>query len=1332
MGALPSHETHDRGLYSHRHGRNRRNEIILIPLTTAFFPSPDCPLFQHLYNSRYRRTAKYYYRALRSTQTPRESDYFCTTTAVNEEEEFEKFYQAYLSKRELAGGTPASAAADARGGGGAPLHPPQLQCAPPSGANVGSSTVPLPQSPQDCLNAQGKPSKVGPMDFRSFADSREGLYQVLVRDNEPGVFDTDEELRQAYWRQIQEQQTERQRVYQSQQRRRAATAAAETGVDANGVMPPPPPPPPPVMPPSPRIASSSGSGNGGGAPHGAPIGSDAFATRALPQPRQPLPRPPAAPPASMLMSMDELSFDDFVSGYVAARRYMKGKPAHTHLSTAAAVNARGDVIPPADGATGRSAAEGEYAARHYKHVTSPCAYDVRPLPCVIASRYDPGKPQPVEDPLYVPFGSSYVKIMGMFGFFPATVGVRRATAKGAEGAETGHAESGGSGASGTGPAPPRRCFPRKEGNSNGDDDVDEETEVEQHLLKGTMFVDKDVGDQILGNMVMLATYMYVRQCIEARINPQAIPMLPVMLRFPLSNIPMLQFVREFRVRLRSLLEAGTAKAGQKPVHIGMSGFNPEDLTEPHHPQVQRLEEEGYLFEPDIPTATSYNQLFMSAEQAKSTSAPLRRHAGVSTNECGKYPVVMMSGFNVQSTPLSHPALNTTGYPPAMAAAAMVAAASSYRCSPQSRSMPASPYTNEMPGSVSGGAGVGRVPTFPPTAPPPPLPGQGGAANTAITNNGAAPPPLPPPPPPPPAPGTMDTRPTTPAEEARKVALLHRRKQRFRIWVEDGHMCIWASAAYARRAALIMSQQLNTTVDSNSVPEQRSWNYRGLLHAEMTVPPPRHVNDVIIVAEDIPRMGLWQGDVLRCCTEAELRAMNESKGNAPLPLPCSTEAPRDASRTSAADPLHSLQSSLLSLPSASKSTVEAIGSMASPASSTNAAESSTRATSSTDLAAASSNTTTVHVNFTSNHISNPLLQEKEVAPPGAFWVRGAGGLDDSFTNITETNMPPHPKAEKQLQQAAMQRAKKAAAAVAAAQNSGKRRRGLPSEAAAVAAAQLFADIDRREGTLNIEEVVLSWIKVMAILTRDSTEEDRAWVRDPQNNPVRIDRYVIRRYEHDGVRFFIGVTPRFVGQQRRIEKVLGEVYALEEREGRRRRELQQGSDDGIDDDDNDMADDDGGFSGTHRIASLSLMPHSNDPLSYPLGRRTSAAGGVGGAGNLFNDVWGVPGVPPLIAPAAGSANAAATPPRDVARGASSSPNAVVGLPQRDADTPASEMVESTENISRLAFAAVFGGSSADTLSAKTDQRRDLACGGFEVDDLLERYKADSLFFGDNDDE
>lgn len=63
-------------------------------------------------------------------------------------------------------------------------------------------------------------------------------------------------------------------------------------------------------------------------------------------------------------------------------------------------------------------------------------------------------------------------------------------------------------------------------------------------------------------------------------------MMPVVLRSPMSNIPILQFLREFRVRLRTLMEAGTARSGELPYHIGMSGFHPADIAPPHHPRKQ--------------------------------------------------------------------------------------------------------------------------------------------------------------------------------------------------------------------------------------------------------------------------------------------------------------------------------------------------------------------------------------------------------------------------------------------------------------------------------------------------------------------------------------------------------------------------------------------------------------------------------------------------------------------------------------------------------------------------------------------------------------------------
>lgn len=1141
MGALPSRETHRRGLYSHRHGRNRRSEIVLIPLTTDFFPSPDCPLFQHLYRARQRRTAKYYFRALRSTETSHESDYYCTTSAVNEPGDFERHNTTRLREEELrraqaravspnAGPQDGREAASAiretlfSASPGSKTGSPALASAGSAGTTATAATTAQPLSHRagkgtgGVVGAGGKKPAGTPEDyeFESYADSAEGLWQVLIGDNNLGLFETDEELRQAYLEQVQTQRAEWERLSQQFKfnpanpvsnpvRVPAGSAGSPTsGAPANG------------------NANTAAAAGPGGADHG----------------NAPPPPPPSSVPMVNTGAFENVPFDAFLSGYAAAKRYMQGKPKHTYTAQSSEQKmeaAQGRVNSAATGsaAGGNGAAQGGgggdneedgTGARPLKHVTSPAAYYVRPIPCAIASRYDSNKPPPVDDPLYVKFQGFYVKIMGMFGLFPATVTMR-------------HADVGGN-SSGSEPTPKRRRrFPRKEGNSNADEDINVDEELEQHLLKGTMFVDRDVGDQILGNMVMLAAHMYIRQCVEVHIQPQYIPMLPLFIRAPLSNIPMLQFFREFRVRLHSLINAGTAKSGRKPFHVGMSGFNPEDIAEPHNPAQQRHEEEAYLYEDDIPCATTSKELFHDFGH----DAPLHRTNATNTNQNGDFPIMMMSGFNVQSIPLRHPALNLTANDPQRRSSQPHPAKGGGKNSKSSQSPMMTPTVTSAasaanhhsragpplsPGSASGNQTPGSraVPTF-------------NSPNTF---------------------GMPDPH-STPEVEARKTMLLLRRKNRFRIWVEDGHLCIWASAAYTRRGCLLLSQQLNTTVDSNAVPEQRAWRYRGLIHAGTVIPPPQYVNDAFIIAEDMPSVGLWQGDVLRCCTVQELHAV---QGGTQLPLPfeqggVSGKIPPDAGKGS---------------PTSEAAAAAAASGTAAPGANASNTTTSGTATTTTDAGVTPNPApiglgATSTANYTSNHVSNPLLKDQNIALPGSFWVRGSGGLDDSFINTTQSNMPPNPKMEKQLQQAALQRAKKAAATAAlvasksgvgSGSGSGKHGSGSTSTAdtilamaAAAAAASDFLDIDRCEGTMNLEEIVLAWIKVVSILTRDATEEDEEWVRDPDGNPVRIDRYVIRRYEHDGVRYFIGVTPRFVGQQRRIEKVLGEVYALEEREEQRKK-------------------------------------------------------------------------------------------------------------------------------------------------------------------------------------
>ncbi|RNF26241.1 uncharacterized protein Tco025E_01457 [Trypanosoma conorhini] len=787
MGALPSRETQRRGLYSHRHGRNRRNEVVLIPLTAEFFPDEHCPLFERLFQARHHRTAKYYYRAVRPASADWESDYYCQTIA----------------------------------------HAYGLDLQDPEG-----------------------PNKDGAFES-SFSDSIEGLYHRLVRETEYCMCESDEEVRQRYMDQLRQQQRQR----KPQQQRMGHTRQAP------------------------------------GSMHEEYFGAGAGA---------------------------------YVAGYRDAVNYMQGKGQHTHRNS------------------------------HGTHVTSPAAFYLRPVPCAIVSRYDAQRPHTEEG---VEFLGSTVKVLGMFGLFPTTI-----------------------------PA-----------TVNGES-------VEQHLLKATMFVDKDVGDQILGNVVMLAVHMYVRQCMEARFRAPFIPMVPFILRTPISNIPMLQFVREMRVRLQSLLDAGTPRAGTRADGAGSHGggvagggscnsLSSADGGELGDAAAGKNDSDAFLFEEDIPSGTSSRQLFTEAAETKW----LRSHPSQNTNVDGQLPILMMSGVSVQTTPLKHPSMTNMSHvrTPAWATDA-------------ANENPLLPQTN------------------------PPKPQQQQQQQQAA---------------------------------ARSALLLACRRNRFRIWVEDGRLCVWASAAYARRGCLILAQQLTLTVASNVLPLPRSWNYRGLLRGGMPVPAPVQQNDVFIVGQDMPSVGLYQGDVLRCSTPREIADRRQQRRPSTVVSPVAAAAPQF--EKSQPPPAFNNPPGALS----------AVGSPTSPGQSA------------------------APPNYTSNHASNVLLQDYGEAPAGAFWV-----------HVAYEREP----------------------AVAA--HSDRRRRSSASEA------QQYDAVAYRQ--TNVEEVLLSWIKGISIQTRDALETDEHWVRDPVHGaPVRVDRYVIRRVEHDGVRHFIGVTPRFIGHQRRLEKVLGELRAME---------------------------------------------------------------------------------------------------------------------------------------------------------------------------------------------
>ncbi|CCW69828.1 unnamed protein product [Phytomonas sp. Hart1] len=1032
MGALPSRETHQRGLYSHRHGRNRRSEIILIPLTSTFFPSPDCDLFQHLYNARNRRTVKYYLRAPRSTDSTIESDYFCNTVRVNEPEEFNKFNQERFVSEKLPKKQPyQSSQTQASGLNLKPQAPNPLNTMANGGENQFSCSMTGGEShrkstPQD-------------YDYQSYSDTPEGLYHVLVHETDLCVYDTDFELRDAYYKQIQEQRMELDRVQKEWCRRPSMNASLHTATDPSHNIPSTNTPAyhlPQRQSPHPFMQGKAYSKD---------MDPSEFSTQLPKGNWAPGPSASIPPPVPDVSSnIENISFDAFVSGYIAAKRYMRGKKKNTNYRAVDNNfnNGIDDVGVDINHSTTRvdqdmprqTSSSTAYSdpRKYVKHTTSPSAYYIHPIPCVIASRYVEKKPPVPDDPYCVMFEGFYVKIMGMFGLFPSTVPMRYEKVSGdshetamddlATEASTAHQTR----------QHHHRAMPQKEDYPSHDDDIDNEVNIEQHLLKGSMFVDKDVGDQILGNMVMLAAHMYVRQCIEARIQPQCIPMLPFFMRFPLSNIPMLQFVREFRLRLRVLLEAGTAKSGYKPMHAGLGGISPEEVIEDYDPKQLRSEAEGYLFEENIPDVDGPRELFMGAQLHQEYMSAIKRPTS-NTNPMGNFPIMMLSGFNVQHAALRHPALNVArlGRRSSLAKNHQWGSALLPTVDPQGLGYPSQPST------------------FPCLSP---------------------------------------------NQEAHKLDLLERRKKRFRLWVEKGYMCIWASAAYARRACILLAQQLNTTVDGTALPGMRSWRYRGLLHGGTHVPRPEMANDTLIVAEDIPSAGLWQGDVLRCCTNEELLAY---QAHQPLPLP-------GAWRTA-------LSSSPMATTRSAKGVPD-----------------------SSDI----------------GQSGNPALQEQVPAPTGAFWVRGSGGLDDSFIDVTEPNISLNPKMDKQIQQVAQQQARKrAAAAITVA----KHHNCVPvKEEIAVATMMTLSPtdnttvIDYREGTLKIEEVILSWMRSVYMQTRKIPEDEQGWLCDPSGHLVRLDRYTFHRFEHDGVRFFIGSTTRFVGQQQRIDKILDELNTMEKRE------------------------------------------------------------------------------------------------------------------------------------------------------------------------------------------
>lgn len=786
MGAIPSRESQNRGFYGHRHGRHRRSDLFLVPLTQTYFPSPDCPLFQHLAEVRHRQTPKYHYRPIRDANRAPESDYFCLRNLTTD-------WKGFVD-----------------------------QCRMASAARKGESTGEDSGVPYTA--AQGSPgdgSSEADFHFARYSDTLEGLYQVLVKDNEVAMLETDQAFCEAYARQIKWQQEAQQ------------------------------------------------SGSPGGAAGG--VGGE---VQSVEQQR-------AA----------------WTAGQASYALYMEGKAAHTHTQYS--------YIDPE---TGRILADsGARSSATTQHTTSPSAYYLRPIPCAIlravGGKDGAGAGDEIDAAELVEFQGELVKVIGMYGLFPRTIRVRhRAVSAGAESA-TGRPSD----------------------------------YVEQHLLQGYTFVEKDLGEQIVGSVVLLGAHMFVKQCLHVGIRPDALPALPLYLHVPISNIPLLQCIRECRVRLRSLLKAGTLKSGELPYAVGLRGVHPDDVadaTASFDPVHQRLNDDAFVLEPDVPLGVfmegAWESIFGEGWSVGCGAQPADHpHSGC--KGASATPRLIVSGFHVQTLRLRH---------------ALLASAAPHLRELLTRQHNAS----ERCGSSSGG---------------PPF-----------------------------------------YSEAFQQALRCRRQQQFRVWVEGGHICIWASAAYMRRGCVLLAQQLNTSLLSDAVPEKRESSYMGLLRAGQPVPPPADAQSVMIVAEDIPEWGLYQGDVLRCSQPSECVGAGGGEGGA------------------------------------------------------------------------------------------------------LFWVRAAGGLDDSLSNTVPETLaggggcawpqspfslgPPYLTGQS----------------------------GSPGFSGGLG-------VRRCDGVFHAEEVLLSWMKSMVNSFRESPREDLMWVRAPSGALVRLaEHYVVRRLDHDGVRFYLGITPNFL--------------------------------------------------------------------------------------------------------------------------------------------------------------------------------------------------------------
>ncbi|KAG5496972.1 hypothetical protein GH5_01490 [Leishmania sp. Ghana 2012 LV757] len=189
MGVAPSRETIRRGFFNVSQanpsvggssgsggGSGKRQDIILIPLTKEFFPSPDCPLFVQFHRARCDAAVNYYFR-----RPGNPGDLSCIPNYANSyrlpgEETRTQRRRRRQQQREARAAAVAAAKSAAEGGVNVDLRANGLM----REGNLSSS-----EDDDDGSEDDSYPS-------------REALYRGVIEHVEEMLFDTDAEMRHAY------------------------------------------------------------------------------------------------------------------------------------------------------------------------------------------------------------------------------------------------------------------------------------------------------------------------------------------------------------------------------------------------------------------------------------------------------------------------------------------------------------------------------------------------------------------------------------------------------------------------------------------------------------------------------------------------------------------------------------------------------------------------------------------------------------------------------------------------------------------------------------------------------------------------------------------------------------------------------------------------------------------------------------------------------------------------------------------------------------------------------------------------------------------------------